>query len=317
MSKPAIYILLPLVFFILMFNIYSLDEDASATDSVLGKRKAKTESDKRILRIEQIVYSFVSNGSDLKDEQTKELIVKKVKDEFPLTAARSPKELNIGRLRKSALKQANKKYPLTEEELKEQYQKRAEDLYQALPLNSTVTITYKQGLSLKTITGRYFGLTYYNDGVKIENTIIPIFDMSDSDKSKFDTKLRDLRKKQYVQNQIETYQEEKKSFADSIIREKAEEVVKTNEKNGFINAWSKWRTPEDVTNIIITYVIDKERKIAEEKNRADQAPIVKEGIELQKRPIDSGIADQVQKTSVKPSSPEENTSADTSEDGGW
>ncbi|HBM14751.1 MAG TPA: hypothetical protein DD381_00145 [Lentisphaeria bacterium] len=303
MSKSVIYLFLPLFLFISVINLYSLDESASPTDSVLGKRKAKTESDKRILRIEQIVYSFVVNGSDLKEEQTKELILKKVNDEFPLAIEKSPKEVNIVKLRKRAQKQANKKYQLTEKELTEQYNKKAEELFQSLPLNSTVTITYKQGSNLKTITGRYFGLTYYNDGVRIENTVIPIFDMSDSDKSKFDAKLRDLKKRQYVKDEIESYQKEKESYSDNIIRTKAEEVVKLNEKNGFINAWSKWRTPEDVAEIIITYIVDKERKKEEESNKANQPPIVKEGIELQKRPIDSGIADQVQENSVRP--PEE------------
>lgn len=302
---------------LLLFSVatlFSSDEISSSTDSVLGKRKAKSESDKRVLRIEQIVYSFVANGSDLKDEQTKEAILKKVEDEIPLVIGKTPKELNIAKLRKRAQKQANLKYPLTDQELTEQYKKKAEEIYQALPINSTVTITYKQGPNTKSITGRYFGLTYYNDGVKIENTVIPIFDMTDSDKSKFDTKLRDLRKKQYVQSQMEEYQNEKMIFADSIIKEKADEVIKQNEKNGFINAWSKWRTPEEVTNIVINYVIDKEKKKEDEKAKNGQAaPVVRQGIELQKRPIDSGIADQVPSTDAV--SPEEKKSSNNDE--GW
>ena len=145
-------------------------------------------------------------------------------------------------------------------------------------------------------------MTYYNDGVKIENTVIPIFDMSDSDKSKFDEKLRDLRKKQYVASQLESYHEEKKNFSDSIVRGKADEVIKANEKNGFIYEWSKWRTPEDVTNIVITYVTDKEKKKEEEKNQNSDTSVkadkktsengAVDQVKLNKDPKDSGIAAQ-------------------------
>ena len=242
-----------------MVSIFSADARLPY-ESVLGKRTAKTESDKRIQSIEKIVYSFVADGRDIKDEKVQGLILKKVADEYPTVSGKTPREVDVPKIRKRADKMADKKYPMTDKELEELYMKKADELYQSLPLNTTVTITYKQGPYKKTITGRYFGLTYYNDGVNIENTVIPIFDMSDSDKSKFDAKLRTLRKKHYVSNQIEAYQETKKEFSDSIIRDKAEATVKNNEKDGFIYAWSEWRTPKDVADIVINYLIDKKTK---------------------------------------------------------
>jgi len=288
-----------------MVSLFSEDSNPPY-ESVLGKRKAKSESDKKVLKIEQLVYSYIANGSDIKDEQVKELILKQVMVDYPLLGSEKPREVDVSKIRKKADKKANEKYPLTDKELEEQYKKKAEELYQLLPLNTNVTISYKQGPYTKTITGRYFGLTYYNDGVKIENTVIPIFDMSDSDKSKFDAKLRDLRKRQYVSTEIETYQEERKNFSDSIVRAKAEEIVKINEKNGFIQSWSKWRTPEDVTGIIITYVIDKEKKKEEKKSQLADTSInpdkkttdstaAADQVKLNKNPMDSGIADQAPK----------------------
>lgn len=287
-----------------MVSLFSEDAKPSY-ESVLGKRKAKSESDKKVLKIEQLVYSYIANGSDIKDEQVKELILKQVMGDYPLLGSEKPREVDVSKIRKKADKKAKEKYPLTDKELEELYKKKAEELYQLLPLNTDVTISYKQGPYTKTITGRYFGLTYYNDGVKIENTVIPIFDMSDSDKSKFDVKLRDLRKRQYVSTEIESYQEERKEFSDSIVRARAEEVVKINEKNGFIYSWSKWRTPEDVTGIIITYVIDKEKKKEEQKSQLADTSInidrkttdgtTSDQVKLNKNPMDSGIADQAPK----------------------
>lgn len=300
MGKRVFLIILAF-FMVGMGSLFS--EDANPTyESVLGKRKAKSESDKKILKIEQLVYSYIANGSDIKDKQVKELILKQVMEDYPLLGSGKLREVDVPKIRKRADKKASEKYPLTNKELEDQYKKKAEELYQPLPLNTDVTISYKQGPYTKTITGRYFGLTYYNDGVKIENTVIPIFDMSDSDKSKFDAKLRDLRKQQYVSAQIETYQEERKDFSDSILRTKAEEIVKINEKNGFIHSWSKWRTPEEVTGIIINYVIDKEKKKEEEKNQLADTGVnldrkamdngVADQVRLNKKPMDSGIADQ-------------------------
>ena len=292
------------------------DEANPSYESVLGKRKAKSESDKKVLKIEQLIYSYIANGSDIKNEQVKELIIKKVMEDYPLLGSGKPREVDVPKIRKNADKKANEKYPLTNKELEEQYKQKADEVYQPLPLNTNVTISYNQGPYTKTITGRYFGLTYYNDGVIIENTVIPIFDMSDSDKSKFDAKLRDLRKRQYVSTQVENYQADKKNFSDSIIRVKAEEIVKINEKNGFIYSWSKWRTPEDVTGIIISYVIDKEKKKEEEKNNIANTSIKSDKrstesddsnkVKLNKKSIDSGIADQA------PRPPE-----DKEKEGGW
>lgn len=297
------FLLISMVFFMVgMVSLFAQVENPSY-ESVLGKRKAKSESDKKVQKIEQLVYSYIASGSDIKDEQVKALILNQVMQEYPLLGTKKPKEADVPKLRKKADRKANEKYPLTNKELEELYKKKADELYQPLPLNTNVTISYKQGPYTKTITGRYFGLTYYNDGVNIENTVIPIFDMTDSDKSKFDEKLRELRKRQYVSSQIEAYQEDKKAFSDSIVRGKVEETVKINEKNGFIQSWSKWRTPEDVTGIIITFVLDKEKKKEEEKKQSTDT-----GTKPDRRHIDSGIADQA----PKPPADEEK-----SQDEGW
>lgn len=293
-----------LMFFVFsFFGISSIlsEETKAAYESVLGKRKIKSESDKKIQKIEQIIYSYFTKGSDIGDERTKEMIIKQVIGEYPLTPGKKPVEVNIAKIRKIAEKKANEKYPLTDKELEDRFKKEAGELYKALPLNTNVTISYKQGPYTKTVTGRYFGLTYYNDGVNIENTIIPIFDMSDSDKSKFDEKLREIRKKQYVESQVETYHQEKKNFSDGIVRAKADEAIKINEKNGFIYEWSKWRTPEDVTDIIITYVLDKKKKKEEQVNQSSDTSMVQDRktadyeldqVKLNENPIDSGIVDQ-------------------------
>lgn len=234
-------------------------------ESILGNRKPKTESEKKVLKIEDVIYNYINNGSDIKNEQVKSAIVSDVKELYPISSIRKPLNVNIPQIRKDTNTKVEKKFPLTDKELTKKYTKEADDIFKPVLINNVVTITYKQGPYTKTITGRYFGLTYYNDGVKIENSVVPIFDLSDIDKSKFDEKLRVIKKNEYVSSKIVDYAEQKNTFAEKTVREEVDNIVKQNEKDGFIFIWNKWLTPENVANVLITHIIDtSSRKTLEE-----------------------------------------------------
>jgi len=225
-------------------------------ESVFGNRKPKTASEKKVQKIEDIIYSYVDKGSDIKNKQIRAAIISDVKKLYPIDGNEKPLNVNISQIRKETESKAEKEFPLTDKELTEKYTKEVDEIFKPVPINSIITITYKQGPYTKTITGRYFGLTYYNDGVKIENSVVPIFDLSDTDKSKFDEKLRVIRKNEYVSSKIADYAERKKNFIEKTIKEKINNIVKQNEKYGFIFIWNKWFTPEKVANVLITHIVD-------------------------------------------------------------
>ncbi len=257
MNKIKIFVILG--FFAFSLTVFANQEKPPKKqqhESILGNRKAKTASEKKVQKIEDVIYNYISNGSDIKSEHVKAAIISDAKELYPVTGDENPLVVNVPQIRKVANSKAEKEFPLTNQELTEKYAKEADEMFKPEPINSVITITYKQGPYTKTITGRYFGLTYYSDGVKIENSVVPIFDLSDIDKSKFDEKLRAMRKNEYVSSKVADYAEQKNIFAEKIVKEKIDDIVKQNEKNGFIFIWNKWLTPENVTNVLISHVID-------------------------------------------------------------
>lgn len=280
MNKIKIFAILGV--FAFSFSVLAAQKEAQKEqqrESVLGSRKPKTVSEKTVQKMEDVIYNYINNGSDIKNEQVKSAIISDIRELYPVSGSEKPLNVDIPQIRKETNSKAEKEFPLTNKELTERYAKEADEIFKPVPLNSVITITYKQGPYTKTITGRYFGLTYYNDGVKIENSVVPLFDLSDIDKSKFDEKLRVIKKNDYVSSKISDYAEQKNTFIEKIVREKIDSIVKKNENDGFIFIWNKWLVPENVANVLITHIIDSStRKPLEpafdaEKNKTEEENI--------------------------------------------
>ncbi len=225
--------------------------------SIIGNRKANTVSEKKIQKIEKIIYSYVDKGSNISRSEVKKEIINEVNDIYRMHSKDKPEIVNFVKINKSIDQLIAKQFPLSKKELKAKLEKIALKKFQPAKINSVMTLTYKQGPYKRTITGRYYGLTYYNDGVKIENTVIPIFDLSGKDKNKFDSKLREFKQKKFVIRKIDKYEERKVQFINKTRRDEIRLIVEKNEKMGFIFTWGKWRTPKAVTLIMIDYVISQ------------------------------------------------------------
>ena len=239
---------------------------SSKHKSVFENRKPKTQSEEKVRKIEEIIFKYIDNGSDIKDKHARSAIVADVKALYPVNDDKKTVSVDMVLIRKEVDPEAQKKFPSTDKELSEKYAKEADEIYNSVPLNSVVTVTYTQGPLTKTITGKYYGLTYYKDGIRIENDVVPLFDLCDADKSKFDEKLRILRKKEYVALKTDDYREQKKKFADTSVRERIEKAVSQNEENGFIFMWNKWLVPEKVANVLLDHIISA-------SNRKDIEPV--------------------------------------------
>lgn len=223
--------------------------------SITGSRRANTVSEKKIKKIEQIVYSYVEKGSNISHNEVKKEIISEVNNIYKVNPKDKPLVVNFVKINNDIKLLIVKKFPLSKKELKIKLEKIAAQKFQPAKINSVITLTYKQGPYKRTITGRYYGLTYYNDGVKIENTIIPIFDLTDKDKNKFDSKLRMFKQKKFITKNLNKYEEKKNQFINKTKRDEIRLIIEKNEKLGFIYTWGKWRSPEAVAYIMIDYII--------------------------------------------------------------
>ena len=221
--------------------------------SILGKRKPKTESDKAIVEIEKIVISFLRGGRDIADKTVQNSIFQQVNTMYPLNENVKVEKVNLTQIEKQADLEAKIKYPFTRKNLKEKYTAEAEKKIKPVPINSKLTVKYKQGPYLHTVTGIYYGLTFDHDGIRIGKTIVPLIDLLPAAKVKFDKRYREQKKEDYINKSIAKDLSLKENYAIKKITDTIKAIVKKSEDAGYILAWSKWRTPEDVAKIIINY----------------------------------------------------------------
>jgi len=262
-NQKLLFISLIALIFSIQLNAESQKNNATENkpaknNSILGDRKADTLSEQKILKIEEIVKSYIANNSNIKNKDIRDEIVQKVNSIYKINPNTTSYSIDASKLMKQAQKMAEEKYPDSKEDLTKQYTSEADQLFKPVEINSTVTIKYKQGPFVKTVSGKYYGLTPSGNAVKIGNSVIPVFDMSDSDKFKFDETILYYKKKNFIADNIEKYDDEKQLFKEKYTKTALDALIDKNESNGYIYIWNQWRTPEDVTDKVINYFISKE-----------------------------------------------------------
>ena len=226
---------------------------AKTKGNILGKRSAKTDSEKAILGIEEIVLSYVREKQDITDFNVQNAIMQQVESSYPLNTSERPDKLKIKDIEKKADLTAKEKFPFTREELKNKYKLEADKIFTAAQINSKVTVEFQQGAYIHRVTGKYRGFTFRQDGIRIGRTVIPLIDLLPKEQIRFDNSVRLQKKKEYIQKNITSDLVAKEDFALKQMASSIDAIKKKNRGIGYIYAWHKWRTPEEVAEIIIKH----------------------------------------------------------------
>ena len=221
--------------------------------SILGKRKAKTKSDKTIVGIEKIVVTFINDGRDISDSNVQKFILQRVCSAYPINENLKLEEINLAIIERKAELEAKIKYPFTREELRDKYKTEADQKFVQQPLNSKLTVRYQQGPNIYKVSGIYYGFTFDCDGIRVGKTIVPLIDLMSEDKVKFDARYRERRKQEYINQSIAGDLAMREEYVAGRVKETVDSILKNDEDAGYILAWNKWRTPEEVAKIIIKY----------------------------------------------------------------
>ncbi len=268
MKKKRIFInlILSLCFVAITANDLSA---AQAKSNILGNRKPTTDSDIAILEIEKIVISVsgfkatekadkgANKDADIFNSKIQNEIIQQVEARFPLNTNSKLEKFNLAEIEKKTDLEGNKKYPLTRENLQKKYAAQADEKFKAAQIHSKVTVEYQQGPYVHKVTGTYYGYTNGYDGIRVGRTVIPLIDLLPNEKTRFDNKFRKLKKESFINKNIAEYLSTKRTFAVKKIKASVKATEENNEEAGYIYAWQKWRTPKEVTEIIIKHYRNK------------------------------------------------------------
>ena len=260
--KKNLLLYLGVCFFLLFLSI---NIDAS----VLGNRKIKTLSDKKIVNIEKMVTRSFEQNADSQDyDAIKSAVIDEVNEVYPIESGKEIKKVNYGKIKKEAEEKSTLQYPLTSKQLREKYNKEAEEKFVPAKINDVITVKYRRGRDeLIKVTGEYRGFNRYNNGIKIGRKEVPVFDLLSEDRVKFIKNYRELIKKNYVRDNIKKYLQEKEEYCVQLITDSLKQIGKDNEAAGYINAWYEWRSPADVADMVFQFhklkLMKKNKEIAE------------------------------------------------------
>ena len=252
--------------------------------SVLGNRKIKTLSDKKIVNIEKMVNRSFEQNADSQDyDAIKSAVIDEVNEIYPIESGMEIKKVNYGKIKKEAEEKSTLQYPLTSKQLRETYIKEAGEKFVPAKMNDVITVKYRLGRDeLVKVTGEYRGFNRYNNGIKIGRKVVPVFDLLSEDRVKFIKDYRELIKKNYVRDNVKKYLQEKEKCCVQLITDSIKQIGKDNEAAGYIHAWYEWRSPADVADMVFKFhllkLMKKNKEIAEgqsadntEKNNSSMA----------------------------------------------
>jgi hypothetical protein len=263
---------------ILFCIFFTLSENITAS-SIMGNRKIKTASDRKVVQIEQMVErSFAQNANSQDYEAIKNAILDEVKEVFPVKKGMKVKKLNFTKVEKEAIDKSTSKFPMSSKQLEEKYQKDANEKFIPAKMNEKMTVKYRLGYDeIVKVTGEYRGLNRYHNGVRIGRETVPIFDLLPEYRIRFVKEYRDLVRKNYIRDSIKKYLQDKEQYCIKIITDSIKQIAKDNEEAGYINAWHEWRSPESVADMIYKYhlvkIMKKNKELAEGQGSSSSSKV--------------------------------------------
>lgn len=243
-KKKSLQVIIIYISFFLIFN--------SIFASIID-RVSETSSPDKVLKIEKLMLAKIRSNSKEIDKKFEKKLISQVKQRFPLEEGVKLKKMNSKKIRKKAQKKADKKYSKTRKELRKKYKEIAQGKYSPAKPGTKVKVRYRLGPKIKQVSGVYKGFTHMKNGIKVDNYIVPLFDIIKEDKALFVPKYREIKRENYIQEKIQEYLTKKQEYAQKYMRKAAKKIVDANEKAGYVYAWGKWRTPKELAKLVLDY----------------------------------------------------------------
>ena len=259
--------------FLILLGIASAFDFASATESMISKM--------RVRKIMNIIKEYTSEKEKLTDPFVQKDILDRVAEDFTLEPDEKPNTKPVSEVAREVRKLVAKRFPNSLKKIKYKAKKEANQEFKINEKLDFVTVKVQKGRSIYSISGVFYGFGVGGKSVRIgDNLPIAMFDLSPTDRARFDRIFCEKIKKKYVSKKIRQYFVKKQSYLNMLFHDKLGAIARENEKLGYIYRWDKWRTPKDITENLIKQHIrqqhlhstNQEDEPIEVANRPDKKP---------------------------------------------
>ena len=215
----------------------------------------------RMSKIASIIKEFTDAKEKLTDPFVQEAILDKVDSQLSLEPDEKPNEKGVSEIAREIRQIVSKRFPDSVKDIEAKAEKEALKKFKLKDKLEFVTIKVVRGEHAFSVSGIFYGYGIGGKSVRVgDNTPIAFFDLSDTDRAKFDNNFCKEKRKKYVEEKVRNYYKRKQSFLNLEFTEKLEKISKENEALGYIFVWNKWRTPKNVTEYLIQQRIRQQKK---------------------------------------------------------
>lgn len=231
----------------LIFSLLFLLIDAVSTYAVSSEI-----SKIRIKKIADIIRRYTNAKEKLSDPYVQEAIMDEVDKELTLEPVEKANLTGVKEVAKQVRDKVAKRFPDSIKKVKAKAIKEAEKKFKMAEKLDMVTVSVQRGRKTYSVSGIFYGYGVGGKSVRIgDKTPIAFFDLSPLSRAKFDKTYCEREKKNFIDEKIRNYYRKKGNYANTLFAEIREKIASENEALGYIYAWNKWRTPQNVTEYLI------------------------------------------------------------------
>ena len=233
-------------------------------------------SNERIDKIQALLQKYYDERKDLENASVISDLHRDIQAFVPVKPEKKPDDRSLISIKDSLKDQVDKKFP-DQDKLKKTAEAEAVKKFPLAERNQEVKVHYKRGRTIFTVTGRYYGLGYGGNSIRLNSRSISLFDLLPESKAMFDKKFNAELRKKYVDEKLAVYNRERLKYAEKLFAAEFAKIRKANEQLGYIYQNGQWVTAE----MILKQKLPEKIRLA--KERAEKERLEKEAREKAKR----------------------------------
>lgn len=228
-------------------------------------------SNARVEKITALLNKYYDQHKNLESQSVISDLKQEIQQIVPLVPAKKPDNRTPNEIVASLKKDVDSNFKMNPETIRKHAMAEAAEKYPMAKKNQEVKVFYKDGGRIYSFTGRYYGHSLGNKGVRLNSKTISMFSMLDESKSLFDKKLNTEMRNAYADKKVREYLQKRLSYTDLLYSRKKKQIQERNEKLGYILHDGKWVTAETILNLQLPEIIRKSKERAEKERLAKEA----------------------------------------------
>ena len=228
-------------------------------------------SNTRIEKINALVQKYYNERKNLESPSVINDLKQEIQQIVPLVPAKKADNRTPDEIVDSLKQDVENNFKMNPETIRKHAMAEAAEKYPLAKKNQEVKVLYRDGRSIYSYTGHFYGYSYGKKGVKLNSKTISLFNMLDDSKAMFDKKLNAEKRTAYADAKVREYMKKRLSYADLLYTRKKKKIQEKNEKLGYILHDSKWVTAEFILNLKLPDMIKQYKERAEKERLAKEA----------------------------------------------